>query len=185
MSINEELRRYWLRPSLLASIILMADQLTKAEIWAALGPVEGTSTPVFDPWLKFTLVRNTGVAFGMFQGTTHIFTVTSIIISIAAAYYYRKHMANSRLWVQACLGLIIGGAIGNIIDRIRFGFVIDFIHVRWFPGIFNIADAAITCGVALLAIYLMFTGETEPQSGGDDRFLGELLTSEPPERRAP
>ena len=56
--------------------------------------------------------------------------------------------------------MIVGGAIGNIIDRLRFSYVVDFVHVRWFPGIFNLADSAITVGVIMLAGYLLLVGDT-------------------------
>jgi signal peptidase II len=185
MKLSEELRRYWATPGLIATSIIVFDQITKFWIWEMLGPVEGTSRPLIEPWLSFTLVKNTGVAFGMFQGIPHFFTVTSILISLGAIYFYRYHLPHSRPWVQLSLGLIVGGAIGNIIDRIRQGFVVDFVHVSWFPGIFNVADAAITVGVGLLAGYLLFASEeTERrQSPPDDALLGELLGQDPPGQR--
>ncbi|MFO7166696.1 MAG: signal peptidase II [Chloroflexota bacterium] len=185
MKLSEELRRYWLAPGTIAASIVAFDQISKAWIWDVLGPVEGTSRPLIEPWLSFTLVKNTGVAFGMFQGIPHFFTVTSILISLGAIYFYRFHLPRSRPWVQLSLGMIVGGAIGNIIDRIRQGFVVDFVHVSWFPGIFNVADAAITVGVAMLAIYLVFTGEEAERRAAppDDALLGELLGQDPPGQR--
>ncbi|MEN9936657.1 MAG: hypothetical protein RLZZ387_3236 [Chloroflexota bacterium] len=184
MNVRDELRRYWLAPGLIVAAIITSDQMTKAWIWEMLGPNEGTTRPLIDPWLSLTLVKNTGVAFGLFQGIPHFFTVTSILISLGAIYFYRFHLPRSQPWVQFSLGLIVGGAIGNIIDRIRQGFVVDFVHVSWFPGIFNIADAAITVGVAMLAGYLLFVGDApEPRrSPPDDTLLGELLGQEPPSR---
>jgi signal peptidase II len=78
------------------------------------------------------------------------------------------------------VGLIIGGAVGNIIDRLRFGYVIDFVHVHWFPGIFNIADSAITVGVIMLAGYLLFVGDPpERTPSRDDTLLNDLLNQSP------
>jgi signal peptidase II len=144
---------------------VIADQLTKAWIWSNLGPVEGTSVPVLGEWLRLTFVKNTGVAFGMFRDFPYFFTITSILISIGAIYFYRYHLPNHQPVVQLCMGMILGGAIGNIIDRIRLGFVIDFIHVTWFPGIFNIADSGISVGVTVLAAFLIFWGEKDDQRG--------------------
>jgi signal peptidase II len=184
MRVYNELRRYWIAPGLIATTIVVADQIAKQWIWRLLGPVEGTSRTLLDPWLSLTLVKNTGVAFGLFQGIPHFFTITSILISMGAIYFYRFHLPRSRPWVQLSLGLIVGGAIGNIIDRIRQGYVVDFVHVSWFPGIFNVADAAITVGVAMLAGYLLFVGEAAEgrPTPPDDALLGELLSREPPGR---
>lgn len=184
MKLIDELRRYWAAPGLIAAAIITFDQIAKAWIWERLGPEAGATMPLIDPWLSFTLVKNTGVAFGLFQGIPHFFTVTSILISLGAIYFYRFHLPRSRPWVQLSLGLIVGGAVGNIIDRVRQGFVVDFVHVSWFPGIFNVADAAITVGVAMLAGYLLFAGEAaEPRPAPpDDTLLGELLGQDPPGR---
>jgi len=175
-----ELRRHWMRPAMTVLLVVLLDQLTKAQIWRALGPVEGASRPLLGSWLSFTLVRNTGVAFGLFKDIPYFFTVTSVLISIGAIYFYRFHLPNDRLWVQLSIGLIVGGAIGNIVDRLRYGFVIDFVHVSWFPGIFNLADSAITVGVLMLAGYLFFAAEAAQRPApADDALLGELLSQEP------
>jgi signal peptidase II len=172
-------RSIWLVPSLLAASIIIVDQLTKAWIWRALDGVEGASIPLLGHWLKFTLVHNTGVAFGMFQNFPQFFTFTSVIISIGAIYFYRYHLPNHMLVIQVCLGMIIGGAIGNIIDRIRLNYVIDFVHVAWFPGIFNVADSMITVGTLMLAGFLLFLGDRpERPATDDDALLRELLTGE-------
>jgi signal peptidase II len=177
--VLEELRRHWVRPALVALGVVVLDQITKAQILNALGPVEGASRPLLGSWLSFTFVKNTGVAFGLFRGIPHIFTVTSLLISLGAIYFYRFHLPNDRPWVQLSLGLIVGGAIGNIIDRLRYGYVVDFVHVSWFPGIFNLADSAITIGVIMLAGYLLFVGESAARPApADDALLGELLKQE-------
>jgi len=175
-NVREELRRYWIQPTIIAATVLIADQLSKAWVLDALGTAAGTSRPVIEPWLSLTLVHNTGVAFGMFQGIPHFFTVTSVIISIAAIYFYRRHLPSRSWFVQLCVGLIVGGAIGNIIDRLRFGYVIDFVHVSWFPGIFNVADSGITVGVIALTLFLLIRGDGERDApAGDQALLGTLL----------
>ena len=99
---------------------------------------------------------------------------------LGAMYFYRYHLPGPHLLPQVCLGLIVGGAIGNIIDRLRFGYVIDFIHVHWFPGIFNVADSSITVGVAILALFLALIGDGEQRrAAADDALLNDLLSREP------
>ena len=178
--VLEEIQRRWARPALVALTVIILDQITKVWILSYLGPVEGTSRPLLGSWLSFTFVKNTGVAFGLFRGIPHFFTITSVLISIGAIYFYRFHLPNDRPWVQLSLGLIVGGAIGNIVDRLRYAFVVDFVHVSWFPGIFNLADSAITIGVIMLAGYLLFVGESAARpKPADDALLGELLNQEP------
>lgn len=186
LTFQQEARRYWLGPAAIAATILGFDQLSKAWILQHLGTVEGTTLPLIDGLLSFTLIHNTGIAFGMFDiGFPHFFTVTSIAISLAAMYFYRYHLPNHGPLTQVCLGMIVGGAIGNIIDRLRFGYVIDFVHISWFPGIFNVADSAITVGVAMLALFLLLTGDGDTRAvSGDDSLLGDLLNQDPRGPRA-
>jgi signal peptidase II len=178
IDVSEEFRQRWQRPALVALAVIILDQLAKAWVLRALGPNEGTSLPLIGEWLSFTFVKNNGVAFGLFRGIPYFFTITSILISIGAILFYRYQLPNNRLWVQSTLGLIVGGAAGNIIDRLRYSYVVDFVHVRWFPGIFNLADSAITVGVVMLAGYLLLIGEngSGARSGpADEALLGELL----------
>ena len=172
--MSNQARQIWLVPALVAPTVVILDQLAKAWIVRTLGSYEGNSMPLLGDWLRFTFVKNTGVAFGMFQNFPYFFTITSIIISIGALYFYRYHLPNHNRLIQLCVGAIIGGAVGNIIDRIRLGYVVDFVHVTWFPGIFNVADACISCGVVILAAYLMIKGEAAEQSlPTDDQRFGE------------
>ena len=177
--MGEEFRLRWARPLAVVVVIILLDQLTKAWILQTLGPNEGTSRPLLGAWLSFTYVKNTGV--GLFRGIPYFFTITSILISVGAILFYRFQLPNNQPWVQYSLGLIVGGAIGNIIDRLRFSYVVDFVHVRWFPGIFNLADSAITIGVIMLAGYLLLFGESRngaPSQPADESLLGELLSQE-------
>jgi signal peptidase II len=153
-------RGIWTVPVIVTLVVVVFDRITKLWIDTNLGPIEGTSIPVLEPWLFLTYVKNTGVAFGMFQGIPHFFTIMNIGISIGALYMYRYQMLHTPL-TKLAMGGILGGAIGNIIDRIRQGFVTDFVHVTWFPGIFNVADAAITLSVVALTIASL-RNEVEP-----------------------
>jgi signal peptidase II len=171
-----------LRPALVGVVVIVLDQVSKAWILRALGPDEGTSLPLLGSWLSLTYIKNNGVAFGMFQGIPYFFTITSIVISIGALLFYRYQLPNNRPWIQVSVGMIVGGAIGNIIDRLRYGHVVDFVHVSWFPGIFNLADSAITIGVLMLAGYLLLMGESgapvRRKRPADEALLGELLSQD-------
>jgi signal peptidase II len=185
--VQEELRSRWARPALVAVAVIVLDQLSKAWILRVLGPDEGTSIQLLGSWLSLTFVKNNGVAFGLFRGIPYFFTVTSIVISVGAILFYRYQLPNNRPWVQFSVGMIVGGAIGNIIDRLRHGFVIDFVYVWKFPGIFNLADSAITVGVIMLASYLLLMGESRTSAArtapADEALLGELLSQEQWPRR--
>jgi signal peptidase II len=142
-------------PAVIAAVVLLVDQLTKAwilRLWPQ--PYTGELAIIKD-WLELTYIRNTGVAFGLFGGMPQLFTVTSLVIVVVAIRFYLKHVPEDHGWLALSLGLIVGGAIGNVIDRVRFGYVVDFI--KTFDGrfpIFNVADSCIVVGVFVMAIFL-------------------------------
>lgn len=144
----------------LSVLVIVADQAVKYWVLNILGLQEGQSIPVFGP-LSLTGVRNTGVSFGFLQAqhdlVRWLLTVFSIVVAIVLAVWVRR--ATRPLFAIA-VGLVIGGAIGNVIDRIRFGAVADFIDVRpltagLFPWIFNLADSAISIGICLLLLDML------------------------------
>lgn len=136
-------------------LIVFIDRFTKLFFSDLL--MHGESLPIIRNVLHMTMVHNTGIAFGFFKD----YGVTFIVIPIVAIfllafniYYYRQNNeALSRAYIVA-FSLILGGAIGNLIDRIVYGYVIDFIDFRIWP-VFNIADSAITIG-AILVTYKCF-----------------------------
>ena len=131
-------------PFILAAVILSLDQLTKFIITKNLMPHE--SMPVIKGIFHFTLVHNRGAAFGILKGQLFLFIFTS---AIAIILIYRT-LKNCHLNLYSIsLGLILAGAIGNLIDRLIFGYVIDFLDFRIWP-VFNIADASITIGAILM-----------------------------------
>ena len=139
-------RRWW--PWLVTSLTVGSDQATKAAIHACLSPTQ--SLPLIPPVLWLTYVQNTGAAFGLFRGHSIVFVLVSVMIAawILMELTRRRH----RRWpIQLGLSLILGGAVGNLIDRLRVGYVVDFIDVRVWP-VFNLADSAITVGVGLLLV---------------------------------
>ncbi|RPJ51173.1 MAG: signal peptidase II [Chloroflexi bacterium] len=150
--VKKFVRTYWLL-ILVAGTIIVIDQITKAYIRANF--VEGVDMWAPWPWLlpyaRIIYVTNTGVAFGMLQGMGSIFMILAIIVSIAILYYFPRVPALD--WtLRLALGFQLAGALGNLIDRLRFqGRVTDFISVGDFP-VFNIADASITIGVLILLL---------------------------------
>jgi len=131
--------------------VVFADRLTKLFFSDLL--VYGESLPIIRNVLHMTMVHNTGIAFGFFkdQGITFIvIPVVAVVLLVFNIYYYRQNNeAISRVYIVA-FSMIMGGAIGNLIDRIVYGYVIDFIDFRVWP-VFNIADSAITIGAVLIA----------------------------------
>ena len=137
-----------------ALLIIVLDQLTKAWIISGLSLQEVGRIPILPPILNFSWVENTGVSFGLFGGggARWGLTVFSVIVSAGLAWWATT--TNRRLLITA-IGFVMGGALGNVIDRIRFGYVVDFIDFSGtgvFPWVFNIADSAITIGVVLLIL---------------------------------
>ena len=140
---------------LLAAIVVALDQATKAFIVHGLDMTVGMSREVLGP-IHFTFIYNTGFSFGLMQDTPWgrwALSAFSLIVSIALAVWAWKAV---RPWLAAGIGLIMGGALGNLVDRVLIGHVIDFVDFgRIFPFIFNVADASITFGVIFL-IYDQF-----------------------------
>lgn len=139
---------------------LVADQVTKQLVLNSLGL--GTSWPD-DGFFRFTFVRNNGTAFGLFRDNGVLLTVISLGAVALIIFFYRE-AAMASWFTRAALGLQLGGAAGNLIDRFRHGYVVDFIDVGPWP-IFNIADSAIITGIVALIAYFTILG-------GRDRPLG-------------
>lgn len=147
-------QRSWVVPLIVGIVVISADQASKYWIVQTLGPEPlMRALPLIGDWFRFIYSRNTGVAFSLFQGLPQFFTVTSLLICAGAIYFYWVHLPKNLSVIQLTLGLIIGGALGNVIDRIRLGYVVDFIQVGWWP-VFNIADSAICIGAVLLGLQL-------------------------------
>lgn len=151
----------WRAGYLLASFgIFMADQVTKA--WAVRNLRLASDYPVIPGFFDLIYTENPGIAFGQFQGGGNwgrwIFVGLAIAAAIAVLYYFVKTPRDDDRVLGAC-ALLLAGILGNLIDRMRFGYVIDFIalHIRDYHWpTFNIADASITIGALLLAYDLVF-----------------------------
>jgi len=135
------------------SCCLVLDQLSKFFIDSSFKLYQ--SLPVVDNFFHITYLRNPGAAFGILADSSirlPFFISVSIIAALGILWYQRRVPA-SDYWQQLALGLIFSGAVGNLIDRVRFGEVIDFLDVHWYQyhwPAFNIADSAICVGVAIL-----------------------------------
>jgi signal peptidase II len=141
-----------------AAVVVASDQATKQVISARFTP--GESISVLGDFLRLTLVHNTGAAFGLFPGSRVPFIIVSVLAIAVVLHLFFRETYRSVL-NRVLLGCILGGAIGNLIDRVRLGWVVDFIDVgigttRW--PVFNVADSAVTIGVILLAWNLARTG---------------------------
>ncbi len=153
---------FW--PLVVAAIVVALDQLTKALVINAFGPAEdGKSKAIIPKVLDFRHDENTGAAFSLFQGRSTTLLLIGVVVIGVLIYYYRALPQGSPL-LRVAVGAVLGGAIGNIIDRVRLGHVTDWIHVTHYPT-FNLADSCITVGMITLAISLLFL-DRSPQRDG-------------------
>lgn len=162
--------RVWAVPTAVAAVVIGLDQLSKLWVVRSLGPATMTNfVPLIGDSVRIAYSHNTGVAFSMFQGHPELLTVGALLIVAGAIYFYSTQLPNRRLLVQLIMGLILGGAFGNLIDRVRLGYVVDFIQVGWFP-IFNLADSAISVGAGLLMLQFL-RDELAQRREGDSQAL--------------
>ncbi len=147
--------------NILAIIIILisvvSDQITK--LWAADILKNGDSIKIIGNFLRFTYAENKGAAFSILQNQRMLFLIITVVMLIFLGILYFKTKNISKL-SKLSIAMITGGAIGNFIDRFRFGYVIDFIDVRFgdfynFP-VFNIADSFVVCGTILMIVLILF-----------------------------
>lgn len=149
---------------LVTAVVFVLDQITKHLVSARMW--RGQSIEILDSFFRLTYVHNEGAAFGLDLGGRWSFiAVTIVVAAFILFYYWRSERTTSARWA---LALILGGALGNLADRVRLGEVVDFLHVSvagfsW--PIFNVADIGVSVGVGLLALHL-FRKEPEPAVPG-------------------
>lgn len=137
----------------LALVVLGADQLSKR--WAAdvlSGNPDGGPT-FLDGWVSLTFTTNSGAAFGLLAERGILFLLIGLVV-LAVTVAYWRYLPGDSLALRASLGLQLGGAAGNLLDRVRDGYVVDFIEIRYWP-VFNLADASILAGVLILIVHLL------------------------------
>ncbi len=146
-----------------AALTLLADQVTKwlvstrlqlYEMWAPL--------PQLETYFTLTYTTNTGAAFGLFKEWGTVFAGIAILV-IVAIIYYQRHLPDGQWWLRLALGLQLGGAAGNLVDRLRLGHVVDFLDFKLWP-VFNLADSAIVLGVGLLMLLMVREAASAPQT---------------------
>jgi signal peptidase II len=150
-------RTAWSRVGAVALIVIAADQLSKAILRSSLA--SGSERHVF-PGLTIVHTANTGVAFSLLAGSGGAVAVLALIVLVVLAGFFAAHQASALLWLPT--GMIVGGALGNLIDRVRLGAVTDFIKLPDWPA-FNLADSAITLGVIALVVILGRDGTPRPR----------------------
>src|SRR5690606_27877028 len=149
-------------------LVVVIDQATKRIVVSNIGPSE--MIPVIDRFFYLTLHRNPGGAWGIFKDSSVLFLV---LVPVIAVFLVVAIIRNRDRFLRAVLGLILGGAIGNYIDRLAEGKVIDFLlfYIGSYPfPVFNAADIAVTCGTILLAVYVLFIyKEPEKKEQGEEQ----------------
>jgi len=138
------------RPDLWGAALLAAtaDQLSKAAVLSHLD--FGTSVWVLPPVLRITLWRNTGIAFGLLSGANELVSLLALLAAVWLVVHHRDRWGASAL-VRVGVGMVLGGAAGNLLDRLRYGYVVDFLELPYWP-IFNVADVCIVVGGVLLVL---------------------------------
>jgi signal peptidase II len=161
----------------IAGTLILLDQLTK---WWVLANIDfGRSWDGFDlePFARLVYWQNRGAAFGWFQDGGMVFTILAIVVSIAIIYYFPQVPKED--WpLRLAMSLQLGGAVGNLIDRLRFGFVVDFISILDFP-VFNIADASITAGVIVLLAGIWILERRERREAAEREAAALAFQAEP------
>jgi signal peptidase II len=142
-----------------AAAVYLADQATKEWAIRTLGPgSDRQSIEIVGDWLRLSYTTNTGAAFGILPSGSGLFTVIAIV-AVPLIWYFNRTIQPRTVLTRICLGGLMGGALGNLTDRLRHGYVVDFVDagigtLRW-PA-FNVADSAFVVGVITLSLYMLF-----------------------------
>jgi signal peptidase II len=155
-----------------AALVVVLDQITKrlAEERLEQSGLRSVPLPLVGDFLRFTYVENRGAAFGLLQDQTAFFVFVGLVVIVVIGASYR-YLPQSGFLLHLALGLQLGGALGNLIDRVRQGYVVDFVdfgyHSNWWP-VFNVADSAIVIGVGLLALNALLPSPNEETASAGD-----------------
>ncbi len=165
-------RRIQISPGVVgtAAVVVVLDQLTKSWVSQNLGqPGQSHSIQVVGDLVRLSFTTNTGAAFGMFPAATLFFTAVALI-AVPVLLIARSYVNERAWWMTVIFGMLLGGAVGNLLDRVRLGRVVDFIdvgigNVRWWS--FNVADSSFVVGVILLALYLSVASDDRRDAAND------------------
>lgn len=157
-------KRYYIGVSLFVTLaILILDQVTKAYIAKTMAV--GDSYTVIPNFLNITSHRNTGAAWGILSGKMGFFFLVTVVVLALLVFFYIKE-AKGNYWMQIAISLLFAGALGNFIDRLLHGEVVDFVDTNIFGydfPIFNVADSSLTVGVILVLIILLFDNKKQKE----------------------
>lgn len=151
--------RHYVPLAIVTALVFAADQWSKAVVTNYLDARGGTPVALLGGKILIDLVHNTGAAFGVLPNQTVLFIAIAVAIVTGLVVSYRR-LAQGPVWLRLGLGLILGGALGNLADRIRLGYVVDFIDLRVWP-VFNLADSCIVVGVVMLMFTLIVQAERQ------------------------
>lgn len=159
--MHREKWRGFLLPAV-AVLTLVVDRISKWVVMDSLKLGESWNpVAALERWVSLTYVTNTGASFGLFPDHGVVFIIIAVVVIVGIIVYYRayyRHLPGEQWLIQISLGLQLGGALGNLVDRLLYGHVIDFIDFKVWP-VFNVADSSIFVGVVILAFYLLRHGE--------------------------
>jgi signal peptidase II len=152
--------------AVVAVVLYVADQVTKALVVATIDP--GQRIAVVGDLVQLWNVRNDGAAFSLLPGATWLF-IPVHLFAIGMVVYFARAFRDRGPWIHVVLGAILAGSLGNLTDRVRLGYVVDFVSVgigdvRW--PTFNVADPSIVIGILVLVAYLTFVDGREPRDAG-------------------
>lgn len=175
-NLLQKLYREWLLILIMTSVLLI-DQITKLVIISNL--YRGEAIPQEGLFrIKHTI--NTGSAFGLFHNQT-VFLIFASFIGVGILVFLYRQNSLSGMLPKVSLGLQLGGAIGNLLDRIRYGYVVDFIQLGFWP-VFNIADSCIVIGIILLSFILLRSGKSTPNQNSDPENYDSNPNTHPPDK---
>lgn len=143
---------------ILSIIVIFLDQVTK---YFAIMNLKGSPSSIIVPdFFRLVYVENYGAAFGILKNKKFLFIIITFIVVVVIALFLFKYQAKLNIFMKIGSGLLLGGAIGNLIDRVRFGYVVDFVSFRFFDRyeypVFNVADMAIVVGTLLILFLILF-----------------------------
>lgn len=153
-------RNFSMQYYMIIAAIVILDQIVKKAVTVYMELNE--SLPVITDVFHITYIHNTGAAFSLMEGFRFLLIALPLLVILAALIYLFKKRKEARPALLLSLSFIAGGGLGNVIDRIALGYVVDYFDFRVFP-IFNIADIFVCAGCALLVIYMLFMDGTHPQ----------------------
>jgi len=140
---------------LIGMALVIIDQTIKYMVNTNM--ILGQSYPLIEDFLYITYVKNTGIAFGLFKNNNIFMIILISVIILIVLYFYNKEK-NKVFSLNIAITLLISGAVGNLVDRIYYGFIVDYIDFTFWPA-FNLADSLIVIGSITLAVYLIFQVE--------------------------